>query len=616
MIAAGAALLLPASAAATDRYVDFGAGGSAPCTDPANPCTTIAEALGPAVDGDVIHLAPGHYVEAVSTEVNVTLIGAAPVLRGESFDSNLHTVIQSAGGPAPSLELKGGGTVRDLTAVGFTGPGSHSPAIVLANPPGGPGASTVRLQGVRAVGGKATEGVAGSPGLDVASPAGDPLAVLVEDSAIETQANSFAASAEGENVELTMRRSLLGSTDHGAPDGLEVSDGVKATVEDGGFAPGSHFDRGYEAGSGSLLRLVRTHVAIDSFAGSGIRASTSVGQSGGVEVIDSLVQVKGLSGISAGGFGETNVSIRGSTIFTINDEEAPAIRASPTSETATIHVDLVNTVVRAVDTDSDDEVDLALKLLAGRDGRRDRQELRLHDGECRSGHLLHPAWQCRQRQRRPALRRSRRRRLPVAAGIAADRPRRPSIVTPGQRDFAGSPRSVDGNLDCVAAPDIGALEFLTGAAALCAGPKPPQPPESGPKPGKPRLLSGAVRVTRRGVAPVRVSCQGQTACVGRLILSARMARSGKKAKGKRQRPRARNKRIGSKRFRIAAGRTVRVRVKLRRGALAKLRRVGRMPVRALATDRAGDRLAPAKRLKLLAPKPKRRSNPRDRAGGA
>ena len=159
MIAAGAALLLPASAAATDRYVDFGAGGSAPCTDPANPCTTIAEALGPAVDGDVIHLAPGHYVEAVSTEVNVTLIGAAPVLRGESFDSNLHTVIQSAGGPAPSLELKGGGTVRDLTAVGFTGPGSHSPAIVLANPPGGPGASTVRLQGVRAVGGKATEGL-------------------------------------------------------------------------------------------------------------------------------------------------------------------------------------------------------------------------------------------------------------------------------------------------------------------------------------------------------------------------------------------------------------------------------------------------------------------------
>ena len=365
LIAAGAALLLPASAAATDRYVDFGAGGSAPCTDPANPCTTIAEALGPAVDGDVIHLAPGHYVEAVSTEVNVTLIGAAPVLRGESFDSNLHTVIQSAGGPAPSLELKGGGTVRDLTAVGFTGPGSHSPAIVLANPPGGPGASTVRLQGVRAVGGKATEGVAGSPGLDVASPAGDPLAVLVEDSAIETQANSFAASAEGENVELTMRRSLLGSTDHGAPDGLEVSDGVKATVEDGGFAPGSHFDRGYEAGSGSLLRLVRTHVAIDSFAGSGIRASTSVGQSGGVEVIDSLVQVKGLSGISAGGFGETNVSIRGSTIFTINDEEAPAIRASPTSETATIHVDLVNTVVRAVGTDSDDEVDLALNYLPG-----------------------------------------------------------------------------------------------------------------------------------------------------------------------------------------------------------------------------------------------------------
>ena len=42
----------------------------------------------------------------------------------------------------------------------------------------------------------------------------------------------------------------------------------------------------------------------------------------------------------------------------------------------------------------------------------------------------------------------------------------PSLVAAGQLDLAGNPRSLDGNGDCVAAPDIGALE-LTGHPAAC-----------------------------------------------------------------------------------------------------------------------------------------------------
>lgn len=48
----------------------------------------------------------------------------------------------------------------------------------------------------------------------------------------------------------------------------------------------------------------------------------------------------------------------------------------------------------------------------------------------------------------------------------------PSLVSTGQLDLSGSARSLDGNGDCLNAPDIGAFE-LTGRAAPCAGNIPP-----------------------------------------------------------------------------------------------------------------------------------------------
>jgi hypothetical protein len=42
----------------------------------------------------------------------------------------------------------------------------------------------------------------------------------------------------------------------------------------------------------------------------------------------------------------------------------------------------------------------------------------------------------------------------------------PALVEAGELDLAGSPRSLDGNRDCVAAPDIGAFE-VTGQGVAC-----------------------------------------------------------------------------------------------------------------------------------------------------
>src|SRR5919201_964501 len=72
------ALLLAApvaSATATDRYVDDSSMGVPPCTSPALPCQSIAQALSaPAVPGDVIHVGGGSYPGGVTLPDGVSLI--------------------------------------------------------------------------------------------------------------------------------------------------------------------------------------------------------------------------------------------------------------------------------------------------------------------------------------------------------------------------------------------------------------------------------------------------------------------------------------------------------------------------------------------------------------
>jgi hypothetical protein len=84
----------------------------------------------------------------------------------------------------------------------------------------------------------------------------------------------------------------------------------------------------------------------------------------------------------------------------------------------------------------------------------------------------------------------------------------PGIVQAGELDLLGAPRSLDGNFDCVAAPDIGAFE-LTGLSAACPANARPVvsefgmtnrvfAPAGGPKGGKRRLRGSAAKAVKRG----------------------------------------------------------------------------------------------------------------------
>jgi hypothetical protein len=178
---------------------------------------------------------------------------------------------------------------------------------------------------------------------------------------------------------------------------------------------------------------------------------------------------------------------------------------------------------------------------------------------------------------------------PTAASPLVDRGD-PAFATAAV-DLAGNPRSLDGNRDCIVAPDIGAFE-LTGFGAACpavGAPAATDPPGGGSLTdllGPLFTLRGrSITLNARGEALIPVTCSRTEteSCAGLLTLTARVPANV----AQRRRRRARNVRLGSRHFSVQPGRTRRVRIRLSRRNQARLRRAGRL--RAVATVRATDR---------------------------
>jgi hypothetical protein len=123
----------------------------------------------------------------------------------------------------------------------------------------------------------------------------------------------------------------------------------------------------------------------------------------------------------------------------------------------------------------------------------------------------------------------------------------------------------------VTVTDATGRSTAAAASVLVAEPSPPllPPPFAGVSIAKQR-----VKVSRKGVAKVKVACPADASgtCAGTLTLTAKLRKKRVK--------------IGSRRFDIAAGNTGRVAVKLSKGSRAALRKKGRLT--ALATGTAHD----------------------------
>lgn len=435
--------LAPASAQATVRYVDGATGvNNSDCDAAASPCDTITYAVGQAVTGvDEIRIAAGTYPESVATDKILTFAGAGP-----------STIVAPTPDGASAFNVSKGGTFRNLDARGNDG--SLTGGSGILSQPTTSGSYTLRLENVNATGGDGASlpggrGVTAAPTLPATqtlivtggtfAPGAGPLGGAAGIYAYKAPATLTDVTVEGaapnaEGIHLNGAQSTV--TDSF----VETVYGI--TVD----APGATIAR--TAVFGRLAGLTVTPTAPAAPASANVSDSLIVLDSpspaGLGEEVDYAVRSISL------GDGDPTINLNGSTVIARGAGADAAIGAFKLSSAGTLtpKVAAVNTVARLLDSAEP----LGADLLGDRGTVTMSSSAFATSRAANGGSVPAPG-----------------------SGTTAD----PLFTNPDGDDFslrAGSPlidrgaptastldfdlrpRSLDGNGDCVAAPDIGAFE--------------------------------------------------------------------------------------------------------------------------------------------------------------
>jgi hypothetical protein len=478
------ALSAPASASAADWYVATTGADDATCGAAANdPCRTITwtESLAAVTHGDTIHIAAGEYDDQVGTSKRLNFVGAgagAP----PNFNPATDTFIDGDGVASnfPAIWMLGGGSV---TGVGLRGPddigSGQAEALRLdAGSASGP-ALSYTVSDVIALGAsdfQAPQG--GAPALRVSDDngTGRQVDVSVSASRLMTPSLGDVVTVAGGNVAATIATSMLEPPPPGR--GLTVEDGAAGMLDRSQVLD----TQGPLSGvvvqdTGSELNVVRSEI----YARQGplVVGSLAPGPTTAT-VTDSLIaQLRttnqggddSAAAVVGGASGTNSLVARGTTFVARGPGVDVALKVAGSfgaSGAATADVD--NSVVRSTGTDGGfpAPVDVLVDgntggatLSAGHSGFT---TLSAVDGGSApgpgsgtnvSGDPLFVS-----DSTGPG------RDFALQAGSPLIDRGDPSLVAPGQLDLAGTARSLDGNLDCLAAPDPGAYE-LAGQSAPC-----------------------------------------------------------------------------------------------------------------------------------------------------
>jgi hypothetical protein len=476
-----------AAEAATTRYVD-GTNGMdvGNCDTPATACKTITYARGPAEDGDTVQIAAGVYPEAVATDERLNFVGAgagtlesdagATVIEAPAF---MEALLMEGGGSARDLKARGGEQTSGIRIVGsLIGPFSYALTDVIGTGGGNLDPSGGSGDGLRAtaddptkpvslsvVGGQFRGGISGSP-----------------DSGKGGAGGSFTGAGLNANVS----GSYLDG--NGSGNGLRASNGARATflgVDATGGAGGFLADATVEIAR-SRVRGHATGVFVnDIFPATPTAVTLSNSIVTSTAALASFTSYA-VSVTTSNGNDSVGLTFRGSTIYAGGLDPEGGIRVEQGATAPGATAELRNSIVRMRDSVEPDEGELTAdrgSITAFSSSFSSTLELNggtataAGSGTNVSGDplLSNPDGGDFSLQSMSAL---------VDRGD-------PAVAAAGELDFAGNPRSLDGNADCQAAPDIGALE----RPDMC----PPPPPLL----NLPPALTD-VTMTNRVFAPVRL----------------------------------------------------------------------------------------------------------------
>lgn len=274
-------LAAPASAAV--RCVGSSGG------DCASTHSTINGAVAAAGGGDTVRIAAGTYAEAVDTSKVLTFQGAG---RGTPDDTSGATVVEPppAAEPGPAFRLSNGGTLRDLQAhganwlpdgSGIPGPGGGTG---LDFRPQSSGTFALQLDRVVVMGGDGAE--SGGPGLLAFGSSGRRIELSADQSIFEATVSGAAAAVPGFAVggegTSTVTRSKITNGGGSFSGALGVGGGHTLTLDASEVKAGSGSGRAADVGDGTLIAK-RSRIE-------GPRFGLTAGSGASVLLTDSLVR--------------------------------------------------------------------------------------------------------------------------------------------------------------------------------------------------------------------------------------------------------------------------------------------------------------------------------------